>query len=36
VIVPICPHTLSDRPLAVGSDSRIEIVMAPPASRART
>jgi len=27
VIVPICPHTLSDRPLAVGSDSRIEIVM---------
>ncbi len=28
VIVPICPHTLSDRPLAVGSDSRIEIVMA--------
>ncbi len=27
VIVPICPHTLSDRPLAVGSDSTIEIVM---------
>ena len=27
VMVPICPHTLSDRPLAVGSDSRIEIVM---------
>jgi NAD+ kinase len=27
VLVPICPHTLSDRPLAVGSDSRIEIVM---------
>jgi NAD+ kinase len=27
VIVPICPHTLSDRPLAVSSDSRIEIVM---------
>jgi len=27
VIVPICPHTLSDRPLAVGSDSHIEIVM---------
>jgi len=27
VIVPICPHTLSDRPLAIGSDSQIEIVM---------
>ena len=27
VLVPICPHTLSDRPLAVSSDSRIEIVM---------
>jgi len=27
VVVPICPHTLSDRPLAVGSNSRIEIVM---------
>jgi NAD+ kinase len=27
VVVPICPHTLSDRPLAVGSDSQIEIVM---------
>jgi NAD+ kinase len=27
VIVPICPHTLSDRPLAVGSDSHIEIVL---------
>ena len=27
VIVPICPHTLSDRPLAVSSDSRIEIVL---------
>lgn len=27
VIVPICPHTLSDRPLAVGSDCRIEIVL---------
>jgi NAD+ kinase len=27
IIVPICPHTLSDRPLAVGSDSTIEIVM---------
>jgi NAD+ kinase len=27
VIVPICPHTLSDRPIVVGSNSRIEIVM---------
>lgn len=27
VLVPICPHTLSDRPLAVGSDSQIEIAM---------
>jgi NAD+ kinase len=27
VIVPICPHTLSDRPLAISSDSSIEIVM---------
>jgi NAD+ kinase len=27
VIVPICPHTLSDRPLTIGSDSGIEIVM---------
>jgi NAD+ kinase len=27
VLVPICPHTLSDRPLAVGSDSQIEILM---------
>jgi len=27
VVVPICPHTLSDRPLAVSSDCHIEIVM---------
>lgn len=27
VLVPICPHTLSDRPLAVSSDSHVEIVM---------
>jgi NAD+ kinase len=27
VLVPICPHTISDRPLAVSSDCRIEIVM---------
>lgn len=27
VLVPICPHTLSNRPLAVNSDSEIEIVL---------
>lgn len=27
VLVPICPHTLSDRPLAVSSDSHVVIVM---------
>ncbi len=27
VLVPICPHTLSDRPLALSSDCHIEIVM---------
>lgn len=27
VIVPICPHTLSDRPLTIGSDNAIEVVM---------
>jgi len=27
ILVPICPHTLSDRPLAVSSDSHVEIVM---------
>jgi len=27
VIVPICPHTLSDRPLAVSSDNTVEIAM---------
>jgi NAD+ kinase len=26
-IVPVCPHTLSNRPIAVGSDARIEIIM---------
>ncbi|HEX7048017.1 MAG TPA: NAD(+) kinase [Gammaproteobacteria bacterium] len=26
-IVPICPHTLSDRPIVVGGDARIEIRM---------
>ena len=27
-LVPICPHTLSDRPLVVGADSRVEIEIA--------
>lgn len=27
VIVPICPHTLSDRPIVVGSDSVVEVLM---------
>jgi NAD+ kinase len=26
-IVPVCPHTLSNRPIAVGSDAQIEIIM---------
>ncbi|MDX1443798.1 MAG: NAD(+) kinase [Gammaproteobacteria bacterium] len=26
-IVPICPHTLSDRPLVINGDARIDIVM---------
>ncbi len=25
VLVPICPHTLSDRPIVVGGDARVEI-----------
>ncbi len=28
VLVPICPHTLSDRPLVVGADSVVEIELA--------
>jgi NAD+ kinase len=28
VLVPICPHTLSDRPIVVGADSRVEIEIA--------
>ncbi|MFQ5995511.1 MAG: NAD(+) kinase [Acidiferrobacterales bacterium] len=27
VVVPICPHTLSDRPIVVSSDSVVDIVM---------
>ena len=27
VLVPICPHTLSDRPIVVSSDRIVEIVM---------
>lgn len=29
VLVPICPHTLSNRPIVVNSDSRIEIQLMP-------
>lgn len=29
VIVPICPHTMSHRPLVVGGNSKIEIVISP-------
>jgi NAD+ kinase len=28
VLVPICPHTLSDRPIVVGADSTVEIEIA--------
>lgn len=27
VLVPICPHTLSNRPIVVGGDSRIEVLL---------
>lgn len=27
VIVPICPHTLSDRPIVIGNDSVVEVLM---------
>ncbi len=30
VLVPICPHTLSNRPLVIDGDSRIEIVVSDP------
>ena len=30
VLVPICPHTLSARPLVIDSDSRIEIIIRDP------
>ena len=26
-IVPVCPHTLSNRPIAIGSDAHIEVLM---------
>ncbi len=29
VLVPICPHTLSHRPIVVGADCRIEVVLRP-------
>jgi NAD+ kinase len=30
VIVPLCPHSLSNRPIVVGGDSRIEIEVKTP------
>lgn len=30
VLAPICPHTLSNRPIVVSSDCRVEIVMSGP------
>ena len=27
VLVPICPHTLSNRPIVIGSDSKVELVI---------
>ncbi|MFQ5658790.1 MAG: NAD(+) kinase [Gammaproteobacteria bacterium] len=30
VLVPICPHTLSNRPIVIGGNSRIEIVIGTP------
>ena len=29
VLVPICPHTLSNRPIVIGGDSRVEIRICP-------
>jgi NAD+ kinase len=33
VLVPVCPHTLSNRPIVVSSDSIIEVLMTNPADR---
>lgn len=30
VVVPICPHTLSDRPIMISADSRIDVVIGGP------
>jgi NAD+ kinase len=29
-LVPLCPHALSNRPITIGDDSRIEISLLPP------
>jgi len=29
ILVPICPHTLSNRPLVIDADSEIELVVKP-------
>lgn len=34
-LVPICPHTLSDRPIVVGSEHCVRIVIAPDLDRVR-
>lgn len=34
VLVPICPHTLSNRPIVIGGDSRVEIVVGQPEDHA--
>lgn len=35
-VVPICPHTLSNRPIVVSSESTIEIVMSSPTDQRAT
>src|SRR5260221_1404102 len=35
VLAPICPHTLSDRPIVVPAGSKVELRMADPVGSAR-